>query len=308
MKTKFIYLFAIIAVILIVIIILAGIFNSSIFTGGVDGLSPKIALININNEIQDTTHTLELLNFYADMPAVKVILLRVNSPGGGVAASQEVYRQIVKIKQKGKKVVVSMTDVAASGAFYISVAADKIYANPGTITGSIGVIMSYANAKQLLDKIGLQFTTVKSGKYKDVGSFSRDASEGEKRLLKNMIDDVLNQFVDDILNQRLDKIAKAAGIDIKDRAKKREAVKEYMLKDVADGRIFTGKQALTLGLVDELGNIDDAIEGAAKMVGLKGRPKVISEKKDEPWANFLKSTMNALNLKNKTNTLQYLFN
>ncbi len=257
----------------------------------------RIALINIDGEILETTHTLEMLNYYSNMPNVKVIVLRINSPGGGVAASQEIFKQIKKTKEKGKKIVVSMSDSAASGAYYISAAADKIVANPGTITGSIGVIISYPYAKKLLDKIGLDFITIKSGQYKDVGSLSRETSVNERKLLQNMINDVLNQFVDDVVNSRLEALAKAFKITEKKEETKRKLVKEYMLKNVADGRILTGRQALQLGLVDELGNIDDAIEAAAKMAGIKGRPLVISEKPKQSFANMLSSMIGNINFR-----------
>jgi len=263
----------------------------------------RIALINIEGEILDTTHILEMLNYYSNIPNVKVILLRVNSPGGGVAASQEVYRQIMRAKEKGKKIVVSMSDTAASGAYYISSAADKIVANPGTITGSIGVIISYPYAKKLLDKIGLEFITVKSGQYKDVGSLSSETSENQKKLLQTMINDVLYQFVGDVVDSRLEPLAKAFKITEKKMDLKKKLVRDYMLKNIADGRILTGRQALDLGLVDQLGNIDDAIEAAAKMAGIKGRPLVISERKKETLGTMLSSMVGNINFRQDTGAL-----
>ncbi len=255
----------------------------------------KIALINIEGDITDTTHLMELLNQFNDNASVKVIVLRVNSPGGGVAASQEVYELVKKIRKDGKKVVVSMSDVAASGAYYISSAADKIYANPGTITGSIGVIINFMNAEKLLGKVGVNFTTIKSGKYKDTGSFSRPVNEEDKLLMGGMIQDVLNQFVDDVVSVRADKLAAAFGIREKNTKKRAQLVKSYMLANVADGRIFTGRRAKELGLIDELGNIDDAITGAAEMIGVHGRPMVISERKKQGFGPWFDSKIADLN-------------
>lgn len=255
----------------------------------------KIALINIDGEIADTTHVMELLNQFNDMSSVKAIVIRVNSPGGGVAASQEVYSLIKKIRANGKKVVVSMSDMAASGGYYISSAADKIYANPGTITGSIGVIINFINAEKLLGKVGVNFTTIKSGKYKDTGSFSRPVNEDDKLLMGAMIKDVLNQFVDDVVSARAERLASAFGIKEKNEKKRAQLVKEYMLEHVADGRIFTGRRAKELGLVDEIGNIDDAIEGAADMIGMHGRPMVISERKKQGFGPWLDSKIAGLN-------------
>ena len=265
----------------------------------ISSLSNKVALINITGEIIEPTETLRLLNIYNDMDNVKAIVLRINSPGGGVSSSQEIYEQIKKIRENGKRVVVSMGDVAASGAYYIASAADKIYANSGTITGSIGVIINYMNAKKLLDKIGVEFVTVKSGQYKDTGTFARESTEKEKELLNKLIKDVLNQVVDDVIETRYEKIALAAGIKIKDEKEKKKKVKEYVLTNIADGRIFTGKEAKSLGLVDEIGNIDDAIEGAAKMIGLKGRPMVISERKRTGFFSWLDSKFSNFKINEK---------
>ena len=265
----------------------------------------KIALVNINGEISDTTHIMELLNEYNDMSTVKAIVLRVNSPGGGVAASQEVYSLVKKIRKEGKKVVVSMSDVAASGAYYISSAADKIYANPGTITGSIGVIINFMNAEKLLGKVGVNFTTIKSGKYKDTGSFSRPVNADDKLLMGDMIKDVLNQFVDDVISVRCDRLAAAFGIKEKSDLKRARLVKEYMLANIADGRIFTGRRAKELGLVDETGNIDDAILGAADMIGVKGRPMVISERKKQGFGPWLDSKIADLSPQSSSMVMQY---
>jgi protease-4 len=296
-------IFGIAACVIIMIFVISAAVNKSQSVeeeSFLDAGKRRVALIDISGDIAATEHYLELLNTFANMKSVKAIVLRVNSPGGGVGASQEIFRAINKAKEKGKAIVVSMGDMGASGAYYLSCAADKIYANPGTITGSIGVIVNYMNAEKLLGKVGLDFITVKSGKYKDVGSFSRPTTAEDKALLSGLIQDVLNQFVDDVVDSRLDKLAAAFKIKEKNLAKKRALVKEYMLKNVADGRIVTGREALKLGLIDELGNIDDAIEGAAAMAGIPGRPFVISEKKRTGMSAWLDSKLSGLNFKDET--------
>jgi protease-4 len=249
---------------------------------------------------------MELLNLYSNMKSVKAIILRINSPGGSVGSSQEIYRQIKKVKEKGKIVVSSISDVGASGAYYIAMAADKIYVNPGTITGSIGVIINYINAEKLLGKIGVDFVTVKSGKYKDAGSFSRQTSEEEKRLFQKLINDVLEQFVNDIAESRFKQIASIAQIKEQDEQKAKESVKKYIKNNIADGRIITGLEAKKLGLVDEIGNIDDAIEATASMLGITGRPLVLSEKKKTGFASWLNSKFENFSLKSDYNILKYL--
>lgn len=266
----------------------------------------QIALINIEGEISNNLHIMELLNLYSNMKSVKAIILRINSPGGSVGSSQEIYRQIKKVKEKGKIVVSSISDVGASGAYYIAMAADKIYVNPGTITGSIGVIINYINAEKLLGKIGVDFVTVKSGKYKDAGSFSRQASEEEKRLFQKLIDDVLEQFINDIAESRFKQIISVAQIKEKDEKKAIELVKKYIKNNIADGRIITGLEAKKLGLVDEIGNIDDAIEATASMLGITGRPLVLSEKKRTGFASWFDSKFENFSLKNDYNILKYL--
>jgi len=187
---------------------------------------------------------------------VKAIILRINSPGGSAAASQEIYQEIRRAAGK-KKIVVSMGDVAASGGYYIACAADTIVANPATMTGSIGVIMELQNMEKLFGKIGLAPETVKSGPFKDIGSPSRALTQEERRILQGMIDQVYNQFVDDVTRGR--------------KKMTREGVKK-----LADGRIYTGQQAKELGLVDELGGMRAAVRAAARLSGIKGEPSIVS--------------------------------
>ena len=304
MRKKALYIFLILLLIIILINIIFKKNKKDLSTLNIG--KKQIALINIEGEISDNLHIMELLNLYSNMKSVKAIILRINSPGGGVGASQEIYRQIKKVKEKGKVVVASIADVGASGAYYIAMAADKIYANPGTITGSIGVIINFLNAEKLLGKIGIDFVTVKSGKYKDAGSFSRQASEEEKKLFQKLIDDVLNQFVDDVVQSRTEQLAKVINLKEKDEIKRKQIIKKYVLEKIADGRIITGFEAKKLGLIDEIGNIDDAIEGTAAMVGISGRPLVISEKKKTGFGAWLDSKFENFTLKNDYNILKYL--
>lgn len=220
----------------------------------------RVAVIAVEGVIADAHEVIEQLHRYRDLPNVKAVVLRVNSPGGAVAPSQEIYQEIVKFRRETKKpVVASLGSVAASGGYYVAAAADRIVANPGSITGSIGVIMQIPNVGGLLQKVGVKTTVIKSGENKDLGSITRDLTESERRILQEVMDDVHGQFID----------AVAAGRRV-DRAR---------IEPLADGRIFSGRQALGLGLVDELGDLPDAIERAGALVGISGRPKVIQERR-----------------------------
>lgn len=182
----------------------------------------------------------------------KAIVLRVNSPGGGVVASDEIYHAL---KESGKPVVVSMGDLAASGGYYISMAADWIVANPNTLTGSIGVISQFANAEELLDKVGVEFVVVKSGPAKDTGSPFREMTEEERERWQALIDEVYAGFVQVVMEGR--------------------GLNEAEVRGLADGSIYTGRQALELGLVDALGYESDAIAKAAELGGIRGEPRII---------------------------------
>jgi protease IV len=195
------------------------------------------------------------LDRWGDGGKVKALVLHVNSPGGGVAISQEIYDAINRVRDNGKPVVVSMASVAASGGYYIACAADAIVANPGTLTGSIGVIMQFPTAGGLMEKIGVKFETVKSGDLKDVGALDRSMTEEEALMLRSVVMDTYEQFVEVVAEGR---------------GKERDEV--YV---VADGSIFTGHQAYNLGLVDSLGGLDEAIHLAAEMAGLTGEPSVV---------------------------------
>ena len=221
----------------------------------------RVGIVKIEGTIVESEPIIDKLIKFRKSKRVKAIVLRINSPGGMVAPSQEIYQEVKKACRE-KKVIVSMESVAASGGYYIACTADKIVANPGTLVGSIGVILQIENIEELFNKIGLRRKVVKSGKYKDIGSITRPMTEEEEAILQEFSDDIYNQFVD----------AVAEG-----RGMKREEV----LK-IADGRIFTGVQAVGLGLVDRLGNLQDAISIAGEIVGIEGEPKVIYPKKKKP--------------------------
>ncbi len=216
----------------------------------------RIALVRIDGPILDARSTVEEMETYGDDPLVKAIVLRIDSPGGGVVPSQEIYRAVKRVRgEKQKTVVTSMGTVAASGGYYIAVASDHILANPGTITGSIGVIMQLANLEELMEKIGVKNFVIKSGRYKDVGSPFRTMMEDDRQLLQSVMDDAHRQFIE--------AVAEGRSLDVAD------------VERLADGRVLTGQQAKDELLVDELGDLHDAIKLAAAMSGMKGTPPVV---------------------------------
>ena len=219
----------------------------------------RVALIKLDGIIMDSGNQPMAKNIIKALKEVeedefKVLVLRINSPGGTVGASQEIYNAIERLKSKGTKVVASYGEVSASGGVYVGCAADKIVSNSGTITGSIGVIIGSSNFKKLYKKIGIASEVIKSGPYKDILSTHRSLTDEEKQLLQEMIDDTYEQFVEIV--------AKGRNMDP-------EKVKEF-----ADGRIFTGNQALAHGMIDKIGSLKDAIYYAAELVGIEGEPKV----------------------------------
>jgi protease-4 len=222
----------------------------------------RIALVRIEGVILDSQTTVGELKRFGENPSIKAIVLRIDSPGGGVVPSQEIYDAVQRVRNKSNKAVIaSMGTVAASGGYYIAAATDRILANPGTLTGSIGVIMEMANIEGLLKKIGVEGVVIKSGRYKDVGSPLRRMSDEEQALLQSVMDDVHKQFIE--------AVAAGRSLEVAD------------VKALADGRIFTGRQAKDAKLVDELGNLEDAIQLAADISGIEGEPKVV-----EPHRRF----------------------
>jgi len=214
----------------------------------------QVGVIEIRGIITDPKPCLAELKKFRNNKNVKAIVLRIDSPGGGVGPSQEIYGEVKKTRGV-KKVVASMGSIAASGGYYVASAADHITANPGTITGSIGVIMEFANLEELFKKIGVSAFVLKSGEYKDVGFPFREMTPQEKELLQGFIDNVHHQFVT--------AVAEARGIP------------EEEIQAIADGRIMSGEEAQKLGLLDSLGNLEDAIAIAAELGGIKGEPSVL---------------------------------
>jgi protease-4 len=217
--------------------------------------SEKIAIVPIEGEILESREAVEALHRYAEDSAVKAVVMRINSPGGAIAPSQEIYEAIRNIhKSSGKPIVASLDSVAASGGFYIASACDEIVANPGSITGSIGVIMQWMDLKDLLAWAKVKPETITSGTMKAAGSPYRELSDTERGYLQHVSDQLHTQFIHAVAVGRNGKISEAE------------------IGKIADGRVFTGEEALALKLVDKLGNLDDAVSLAAKRAKVEGEP------------------------------------
>jgi protease-4 len=219
----------------------------------------RIGLVEIEGIILESKRAVEQLERYEDDASVPAVVLRIDSPGGGVAASQEIYEAAKRLRERGKFVIASMGSVAASGGYYIACGADTIMANLGTTTGSIGVIMEMFNATELLDKIGVRFDVIKSGRYKDSGSPFRRMTDEDRTYLQRYVDDAYEQFVEVVANER-------------------ELEKSEVLK-LADGRVFTGQQALESGLIDLLGTYQDALALASEVTNISGKPQVVTPRR-----------------------------
>ncbi len=210
----------------------------------------NVGIVEIVGVIASSKEVSRQIRDFRENPEIKAIVLRIDSPGGGVGPSQEIYREIIKTR-KVKKVIASLGSVAASGGYYAASATDAIVANPGTITGSIGVIMEYANFQKIMEKIGLTPVVIKSGEFKDMGSPVREITPRERAILQGVADEVHHQFVRDV----------AAG----------RSLEQGQVEKLADGRIYTGETAVDLHLVDRLGNLEDAVAWAAEMADIKGK-------------------------------------
>lgn len=231
-------------------------------------LGEKVAIVNVTGVIIDSSGVVEELKKHAKDNSIKAIVIRIDSPGGAVAPSQEIYNEVLKVKEK-KKVVVSMGSVAASGGYYIAAAADKIVANAGTLTGSIGVIMEIPNFEGLMKKIGIETQVIKSGKHKDIASVFKSLKPEEREILQSVLDDVHDQFIRAVSDGR--------GMDFEDARK------------ISDGRIFTGRMAKEIGLVDEIGSLEDAIALAGQLAGIKGEPEVVRKEEKFSLIEMLRS-------------------
>jgi protease-4 len=231
-------------------------------------LRDKLALVRIEGPIIDSQNAVDEIKEYGKDNSIKALLLRIDSPGGAVAPSQEIYSEVKKVAAR-KPVVVSMGSLAASGGYYIACPATRIVANPGTLTGSIGVIMEIPNVEGLLNKIGVKTEVIKSGKHKDIGSAFRAMKPEERQLLQGVMDNVHEQFIKAVADGRKMKL---------------EAVRA-----IADGRIFTGEQAVKEGLVNELGTLEDATKVAAKLGGITGEPEIVSKKDRFSFIDILRN-------------------
>jgi protease-4 len=232
---------------------------------------PRVAVVEIEGIIVDGSSAVRELREHTENPAVKAVVLRVNSPGGVVAPTQEIFAAIQRVRKAGKPVVASFGAVAASGGYYVATACDRIYANPGTLTGSIGVVMQMANLEGLLKKVGVDYVVVKAGAYKDIGNFARTMTPEERKILQALLDDVYSQFVD--------AVAEGRGLDRKD------------VLAFADGRIYSGQQAQALKMVDELGGFEDAVEAAGKLGNISGRPKLLYPRRRFSFRDLIESRL-----------------
>jgi len=235
-------------------VVLALLGKGSLFTS-----QERVGVVEITGLLTDSRTAIKQLDRYRDDDNIKAIVLRINSPGGAVGPAQEILREVEKIRAR-KKIVASLGTVAASGGYYIASGANLIMANRGTATGSIGVIMQFTNVEALSKKLGLDFFNLKAGRYKDVGSPFRSMSPEDKAYLQGFLDNIYQQFLSDVAHNRKIPLAK--------------------MKTLAEGRIYTGEEAKQAGLVDEFGNLTDAIERAGRLGGIKGKVKAVYAKKE----------------------------
>ncbi len=220
-----------------------------------------VGLIRVEGVIADSRTVIEDLRYFEETGGIEALVIRIDSPGGGVSATQEIVAEIERIRESGMPVVASMGSVAASGGYYIACSADSVFANAGTLTGSIGVIMSFTNLEGLFSKVGMSFDVIKSGEYKDIGSWSREMTSAERELLQATVDDIHAQFVEAVSMGR--------GLSVDEVAA------------FADGRVFSGRQALSWDLIDGLGTLDDAVMAAGRMGGIEGEPRIMEPVKRE---------------------------
>ncbi len=252
--------------------------RGGVFHGGGGGFSlskDKIVVISIQGVLAGSGDTIEQFKRYQDNEEVKALVLRIDSPGGTVVAAQEIYSEIRKLRAN-KVVLASMGNVAASGGYYVACAAQEIVANPGTITGSIGVISEHPNIEHLMKKVGLKSEVLKGGRFKDLGNPTREMTEEERGLLQELVDDIHRQFIRDV--------ALGRGMTVEE------------IAPLADGRIFTGEQAKEKGLVDRLGNLEDALDRAAELAGIEGKPEILypEKKRKKIWEYLIQGLAEAM--------------
>lgn len=234
----------------------------------------EIGVVRISGVILSSREMIHQLRQLEDDPSIKAIILRINSPGGAVVPSQDVYEEVEKARKKGKPVIASIGTVGASGAYYIASACDKIMASPGSLTGSIGVIMELAEFQELMKKIGIQSEVMKSGALKDSGSPFRPMTQVEKDYLQGILDEMHGRFIQDVSRGR------HIPVDV--------------LTPLADGRVFTGETGVKNHLVDLLGDYQDAVDLASKMAHIKGHPVIKGFSKKSFWDKMVSSQLNNL--------------
>jgi protease-4 len=215
----------------------------------------RVALVEVEGVIADSERVVRELEAHGDDPSIRAVVVRIQSPGGVVAPTQEIYRAIRRLRERQKPVVASMGSVAASGGYYLAAAADHIVANQGSLTGSIGVLIQLAEVEGLLRKVGVRYEIIKAGRYKDIGNISRPMTDEERQILQSLLDDLHEQFVTDVADgRRLERTA---------------------VRALADGRVFSGRRARELGLVDSLGGLDEAVQKAAELARIPGKPRLV---------------------------------
>ena len=243
-------------------------------------------MVEIKGLITEADGKIQVLEDFLHRKEIKAIVVRINSPGGTVGASQELYEELKRVSRR-KPVVVSLGSVAASGAYYVALGGTKILASPGTITGSIGVILQVPNLKKLLQKIGIEPVVLKSGRYKDLLSYYRSPSPEERRILEETLDEIHRQFMQAVAERR--------GLKLEE------------VQKIADGRVFTGERAKELGLVDELGNFSRAVEEASRLAHIEGRPHLVYGKKQRMWWKTLLEGRGELSWETLLTTPLYLW-
>src|SRR5262245_10405125 len=217
--------------------------------------SNRVAVVEVEGLIVDADRLVRELAYHGDDPSIRAVVVRIQSPGGVVGPTQEIHDAIQRVRAQGKPVVASMGSVAASGGYYLAAAANRIVANPGTLTGSIGVILQLAEIEGLLRKVGVRYEVIKSGRFKDAGSFARPMTPEERTVLQAVLDDMHDQFVTAVAEGR--------------------RIPKDRVRALADGRVYSGRMAKEAGLVDALGGLDDAIRLAAELGGIPGKPRVV---------------------------------
>ncbi len=256
----------------------------------------SIGVVEVDSAIYGSKQIVSQIQAHARNPTVKAMLLHVDSPGGDVGAVQEIVAELLKFRDPDggprRPIVASFAGVAASGGYYIAAPCDRIYSNPGTLTGSIGVIIEFPIAEQLMKKVGIEYVVIKSGRFKDVGNFARAMSKEERDMIEATVNDVYNQFIEAILAGRKEQLRKVCARDLrKPLAKTTDDDVEDFLRDVADGRVMSGRQAFELGLVDKLGGYEAAVAAAAELAGItSSRPTIVHpprRRREPSWLDLV---------------------